>query len=322
MNILARTALRLARRSEAQSAFARDVIEGLSAPPKYLLAKHFYDAAGSRLFEEITALPEYYPTRTELGILRAHAAAIVGPVAPETALIEFGSGATTKVRVLLDAVPQIAAYVPVDISVEFLNGEAARLKRDFPRLEVLPVAADFTGLFDLPGMVRSRPLVGFFPGSTIGNFEPPAAAAFLRRAARILGPGSVLIVGVDLVKDAAVLDAAYDDAAGVTARFNRNILARINRELDGNFDLDAFTHRAFFDREHSRIEMHLVSQVRQQVRVAGRAFAFRAGETIHTENSYKYTLTGFATLARDAGWTQRAVFTDARNYFSVHALVL
>jgi dimethylhistidine N-methyltransferase len=224
------------------------------------------------------------------------------------------------VRVLLDAVPQIAAYVPVDISVEFLNGEAARLKRDFPRLEVLPVAADFTGLFDLPGTVRSRPLVGFFPGSTIGNFEPPAAAAFLRRAARILGPGSALIVGVDLVKDAGVLDVAYDDAAGVTARFNLNILARINRELDGNFDLDAFTHRAFFDRAHSRIEMHLVSQVRQQVRVGGHAFAFRAGETIHTENSYKYTLDGFAALARDAGWTHRAVFTDARNYFSVHAL--
>lgn len=320
MNILARTALRLARRSEASSAFARDVIEGLSAPQKYLLAKHFYDAEGSRLFEEITALPEYYPTRTELGILRAHAPAIVGPVAPETALIEFGSGATTKVRVLLDAVPQIAAYVPVDISVEFLNGEAARLKRDFPRLEVLPVAADFTGLFDLPGTVRSRPLIGFFPGSTIGNFEPPAAAAFLRRAARILGPGSALIVGVDLVKDSGVLDAAYDDAAGVTARFNLNILARINRELDGNFDLDAFTHRAFFDRAHSRIEMHLVSRVRQQVRVAGHAFAFRAGETIHTENSYKYTLDGFAALAGDAGWTHRAVFTDARNYFSVHAL--
>jgi dimethylhistidine N-methyltransferase len=320
MNILARTALRRARPAEAPSGFACDVIEGLSAPQKYLLAKHFYDAAGSRLFEEITALPEYYPTRTELGILRAHAAAIVGPVAPQTALIEFGSGATTKVRVLLDAVPQIAAYVPVDISVEFLNGEAARLKRDFPRLEVLPVAADFTGLFDLPVKVRARPRVGFFPGSTIGNFEPPAAAAFLRRAARILGPGSALVVGVDLVKDAAVLDAAYDDAAGVTARFNLNILARINRELDGNFDLDAFTHRAFFDREHSRIEMHLVSRVRQQVRVAGHTFAFGAGETIHTENSYKYTPSGFADLARGAGWTRRAVFTDADSYFSVHAL--
>jgi dimethylhistidine N-methyltransferase len=322
MSILAPISLRPDRHGDAPSAFALDVIEGLSAAQKYLLAKHFYDAAGSRLFEEITALPEYYPTRTELGILRAHAAAIVGPVAPETALIEFGSGATTKVRVLLDAVPQIAAYVPVDISVEFLNGEAARLKRDFPLLEVLPVAADFTGLFDLPRRVRARPLVGFFPGSTIGNFEPREAAAFLRRAAGILGPGSALIVGVDVVKDAAVLDAAYDDAAGVTARFNLNILARINRELDGNFDLDAFTHRAFFDREHSRIEMHLESRIRQQVRVAGRAFAFRAGETIHTENSYKYTLDGFAELARGAGWTRRAVFTDAKNYFSVHALTM
>jgi L-histidine Nalpha-methyltransferase len=320
MSIQFRTALRPARPLEAPSAFARDVIEGLSTPQKYLLAKHFYDAEGSRLFEEITALPEYYPTRTELGILRAHAAAIVGPVRPGTALVEFGSGATTKVRVLLGAVPQIAAYVPVDISVEFLNGEAARLKRDFPRLEVLPVAADFTGLFDLPGKVRARPLVGFFPGSTIGNFEPPAAAAFLRRAAGILGPSGTLIVGVDLVKDSAVLDAAYDDAAGVTARFNLNILARINRELDGDFDLDAFSHRAFFDREHSRIEMHLVSRGDQQVRVAGHAFAFRADETIHTENSYKYTREGFIALARDAGWTSRAVFTDAKDYFSVHAL--
>jgi L-histidine N-alpha-methyltransferase len=320
MSIQFRTALRPARRSEAPSAFARDVIEGLSTPQKYLLAKHFYDAAGSRLFEEITALPEYYPTRTELGILRAHAGAIVGPVRPGTALVEFGSGATTKVRVLLDAVPQIAAYVPVDISVEFLNGEAARLKRDFPLIEVLPVAADFTGLFDLPRRVRARALVGFFPGSTIGNFEPPAAAAFLRRAAAILGPNGALVVGVDLVKDSAVLDAAYDDAAGVTARFNLNLLARINRELNGDFDLDAFSHRAFFDREHARIEMHLVSRVDQKVRVAGHAFAFRAGETIHTENSYKYTRERFAALAADAGWTTRAVFTDAADYFSVHAL--
>jgi dimethylhistidine N-methyltransferase len=320
MSIQFRTAVRPARPLEAPSVFARDVIEGLSTPQKYLLAKHFYDAEGSRLFEEITALPEYYPTRTELGILRAHAAAIVGPVRPGTVLVEFGSGATTKVRVLLGAVPQIAAYVPVDISVEFLNGEAARLKRDFPRLDVLPVAADFTGLFELPRRVRARPLVGFFPGSTIGNFEPPAAAAFLRRAAGILGPNGALIVGVDLVKDSAVLDAAYDDAAGVTARFNLNILARINRELDGDFDLDTFSHRAFFDREHSRIEMHLVSRVDQKVRVAGHVFTFCAGETIHTENSYKYTREGFIALARDAGWTSRALFTDAKDYFSVHAL--
>jgi dimethylhistidine N-methyltransferase len=317
MSIQFRTA---PRPGEAPDAFARDVIEGLSTPQKYLLAKHFYDAEGSRLFEQITALPEYYPTRTELGILRAHAAAIVGPVRPGTALVEFGSGATTKVRVLLDAVPQIATYVPVDISVEFLNGEAARLKRDFPLIQVLPVAADFTGPFNLPRSVRPRPRVGFFPGSTIGNFELPAAAAFLRRAAAILGPNGALIVGVDLVKDSAVLDAAYDDAAGVTARFNLNILARINRELGGDFDLDAFSHRAFFDRAHSRIEMHLVSLIDQKVRVAGHAFAFRAGETIHTENSYKYTRASFAALAAGAGWTTRAVFTDAADYFSVHAL--
>ncbi|HXW23938.1 MAG TPA: L-histidine N(alpha)-methyltransferase, partial [Xanthobacteraceae bacterium] len=227
MDVIVRSTLGLDR--DEHETFLADVIAGLTDSPKRLGAKYFYDAAGSQLFEEITQLPEYYPTRTEMSILRAHAAAIVGPVAPGTALVEFGSGSTAKVRVLLDAAPSLAAYVPVDISAEFLGTEATRMQEDYPHLKVLPVAADFTGLFELPPPGRGRPLVGFFPGSTIGNFEPHETDAFLRRAARILGPSSRLIVGVDLVKDERVLHAAYNDAAGVTARFNLNVLTRINR---------------------------------------------------------------------------------------------
>ena len=302
------------------SAFARDVVAGLTARPKHLSPKYFYDEAGSRLFEEITRLPEYYPTRSELSILSARAADIAALLAPETALIEFGSGSTRKARLLLDAAPAIAAYVPVDISADWLSAEAARLASDYPRLKVLPIAADFTQSFRLPASLSSLARTGFFPGSTIGNFEVHQACAFLQHAARMLGPASLLIVGVDLVKDPATLNAAYDDAAGVTAKFNLNILARINRELDADFDLTRFSHQAFFNRERSRIEMHLASRVRQRVHVCGRGIEFRAGETIHTENSYKYTVESFGALARGAGWTPIAVWTDADNYFSVQVL--
>ena len=318
MDVILRSALGLDR--DEQETFLADVIAGLSDNPKRLGAKYFYDAAGSRLFEEITGLPEYYPTRTEMGILHRDAARLMGELAPGTALVEFGSGSTAKVRVLLDAAPSLAAYVPVDISAEFLGAEATRLQDDYPHLKVLPVAADFTGLFELPPQVRGRPLVGFFPGSTIGNFEPHEADAFLRRAARILGPSSRFIVGVDLVKDERVLHAAYNDAAGVTARFNLNVLTRINRELGADFDLDAFAHRAFFNSARSRIEMHLQSLARQQVRVARRTIPFRAGETIHTENSYKYTLDSFSALARGSGWTPLSAWTDSGANFSMHVL--
>jgi dimethylhistidine N-methyltransferase len=318
MEVTVRSALGLDR--DEHETFLADVIAGLTDNPKRLGAKYFYDAAGSQLFEEITRLPEYYPTRTEMGILRRDGARLMGELAPGTALVEFGSGSTVKVRVLLDAAPNLAAYVPVDISGEFLGAEATRLQDDYPHLKVLPVAADFTGLFDLPPQVRGRPLVGFFPGSTIGNFEPHETDAFLRRAARILGPASRFIVGVDLVKDEHVLNAAYNDAAGVTARFNLNVLTRINRELGADFDLAAFAHRAFYNPTRSRIEMHLESLVRQKIHVARRTIPFRAGETIHTENSYKYTRERFAAVAAAAGWTTRAVFTDPAQYFSVHAL--
>ena len=324
MAALARSVLRYSARHEAAASdsFADHVISGLGDSPKWLSAKYFYDAVGSDLFEEITQLPEYYPTRTELKILAENARAISAYIPLAAALVEFGTGSTRKARILLNAAPQAAAYVPVDISAEFLAQEAAAVRRDLPRIVVLPVTADFTRDFDLPGQIRNRPRVGFFPGSTIGNFEPQDAAEFLRQAGRILGAGATMIVGVDRIKDVAVLNAAYDDAAGVTARFNLNILRRMNRELDGDFDLAAFRHRAFYNVADHRIEMHLESLKAQTVTVAGRAFNFAKGETIHTENSYKYTVDSFRELASEAGWRPVATWTDANDYFAVHALKL
>ena len=305
--------------AELDSPFAQDVIAGLSERPKRLSPKYFYDEAGSRLFEEITELPEYYPTRAELSILRERAVEIARFIPRKAALIEFGSGSTRKVRILLDAAP-VEAYVPVDISAQMLQQEARDLQRDYPRLRVLPVAADFTMPFRLPGAINGFARVGFFPGSTIGNFEPHDASPFLDHARRMLGRRGTLIIGVDLIKDANILNDAYDDAAGVTARFNLNLLARINRELGADFDLGAFSHHAFYNTERHRVEMHLASCKRQSVRVAGRRFDFRTGETIHTESSYKYTIESFSALARGSGWTPAAVWTDAQGYFSVHAL--
>ena len=314
---------RIARQQPAteDSQFAHDVLAGLTARPKRLLPKYFYDQAGAQLFEEITALPEYYPTRCELAILHEHASEIAWLVPEGAALIEFGSGSSKKARILLAAAQQAAAYVPVDISTEMLTKEAQELRQDHPRIKVLPIETDFTKPFRLPAAVASMPRTGFFPGSTIGNFEPHEACSFLRHAGRILGKGAVLIIGVDLVKDTKILNAAYDDAAGVTAKFNLNLLTRINRELDGTFDLESFSHEAFYNSERHRIEMHLASKKRQKVRVCGRAIDFRAGETIHTENSYKYTLESFGALARGSGWTPAAVWTDKKKYFSVQALV-
>jgi L-histidine N-alpha-methyltransferase len=322
MTSLALRMIRSDSEEEARAVFARDVIAGLAATRKTLRPKYFYDEEGSRLFEEITRLPEYYPTRTELGILKKNGAAIASLIPAGGALVEFGAGSSVKIRTVLHALDKLEVYVPVDISAEFLVAQAGALQKDFPRLQVLPVAADFTRPFVLPKAAQARPRVGFFPGSTIGNFEPQEAESFLQHAARILGPGAHFIVGVDLIKDADVLHAAYNDAAGVTARFNLNLLVRINRELGADFDLDSFTHRAVFNRQRSRIEMHLVSRARQRVSVCGRKFHFEAGETIHTEYSYKYTLSGFGALASRAGWTPVRAWTDAHNYFSVHALAL
>jgi dimethylhistidine N-methyltransferase len=320
-------ALARSRRTQPQAAvnseFEADVVGGLAASPKRVAAKYFYDGAGSQLFERITEQPEYYPTRSEIGILRERAADIAKFVPQGAALVEFGSGSSKKARILLRALPSLAAYVPVDICGEMIEQEAAELRPDFPGLQVLPVTADITQEFALPEAARAAPVrAGFFPGSTIGNFEPHEAAAFLRNAAKILGQGATLIVGVDLIKDASVLNAAYNDKAGVTARFNLNLLTRINRELGGTFKLDSFEHHAFYNRERNRVEMHLASLKRQKVKVAGDAFDFRAGETIHTENSYKYSIDSLGALARGAGWQPAAVWTDDAKFFSIQAFTL
>src|SRR6202790_2636271 len=244
---------------EQTSAFAGAVIDDLSQHPKRLSPKYFYDVTGSELFEQITLLPEYYPTRTELSILRDRGNAISATVPTGAALVEFGAGATTKVRLLLKQCA-FGAYVPVDISGDFLKAQADALRQDFPGLAVYPVAADFTAAFALPEAIASMPKVGFFPGSTLGNFEPHEACAFLRSAQEILGPGALMVIGVDLEKDERVLYEAYNDRAGVTARFNLNVLHRINRELGGNFDISAFKHRAIYNRDRHRIEMHLISR--------------------------------------------------------------
>lgn len=320
MNVHAAAATTAHRFDDQTSAFAADVIDDLSRQPKRLSPKYFYDVAGSELFEQITLLPEYYPTRTELSILRDRGGAISAIVPDGAALVEFGAGATTKARLLLNQCA-LRAYVPVDISGDFLNGQADALRRDFPGLGVHPVTADFTAPFALPEAIAEMPKVGFFPGSTLGNFEPHEASAFLRSARDILGQDAQMVIGVDLEKDERVLYDAYNDSAGVTARFNLNVLVRINRELGGNFDLSAFRHRAIYNRDRHRIEMHLIARKAQNVRVLGRNFSFRAGESIHTESSYKYSVERFAALARGAGWTPRESWTDAASMFSVHALV-
>ena len=314
---------RISPQDTATAAFEADVLDGLSAKPKRVAPKYFYDAEGSLLFERITELPEYYPTRCEMQILRERAGEIGKLVPSGSALVEFGSGSSKKARILLRAAPPLTAYVPVDICGEMIEQEAAELRPDFAGLKVLPVTADITQIFPLPGPAKAAPVrVGFFPGSTIGNFEPHEAAAFLRNAARILGSGATLIVGADLIKPVEVLNAAYNDAEGVTARFNLNLLARINRELGGTFKLDAFEHHAFYNRERHRVEMHLASLKRQKVKVAGETVEFRAGETIHTENSYKYSIESLSALARGAGWWPLAVWTDVRKYFSIQAFTL
>jgi dimethylhistidine N-methyltransferase len=311
------------RLASQASEFETDVLEGLRTIPKHVPAKYFYDGAGSQLFERITELPEYYPTRCEIGILRNQGADIAKLIPQGAALVEFGSGSSKKARILLSAAPKLAVYVPVDICGEMIEQEAIELRADFPDLKVLPVTADICKPFELPEEAKKAAVrIGFFPGSTIGNFEPHEASSFLRNAANILGRGPTIIVGVDLIKSADVLNAAYNDAQGVTAQFNRNLLTRINRELGGTFQLSTFEHHAFYNRERHRIEMHLASLKRQKVRIAGETIEFRAGETIHTENSYKYSVESLAALARGVGWFPLAAWTDTRKFFSIQAFKL
>jgi dimethylhistidine N-methyltransferase len=300
-----------------RAAFEADVLAGLAAPQKAIPPKYFYDAEGSCLFEAICGLAEYYPTRTEIGLLRSVAPQVAALIPPGAALVEFGSGASVKTRLVLDAAPQIAVYAPIDISRAALAAAAEALRKDYPRLVVAPLAEDFTRALSLPSAARGRPVVGFFPGSTIGNFTPDEAKVFLAGARGLLGAGARLLVGVDLVKDAGTLVAAYDDALGVTAAFNKNLLVRINRELGADFDLDAFAHRALWNAAESRIEMRLESLRAQTVRVAGETFRFARGETLHTENSYKFTVDGFTDLAAGAGWRLEQSWTSPEPEFAL-----
>ncbi len=286
----------------ATELFRKDVLAGLSARRKSLPTKYLYDEAGSHLFEAICDLPEYYLTRVETALLKAIAPDLRAAIPKDAALVELGSGASLKTRILLDAAPQIAAYVPVDISPSALEAAAASLADDFPTLAIVPVEADFTKNLHLPPEATARPCVGFFPGSTIGNFSPDDAVELLTSAHDALGADARFILGADLAKRTDILIPAYDDAQGVTASFNRNLLTRINSELDADFNLDAFKHRAVWNEKESRIEMHLVSEADQSVHIAGETVNFAPGETIHTENSYKYTYAMLAELAARAGW--------------------
>ena len=300
--------------------FARDVAEGLAQAQKSLPCRYFYDARGSELFEDITALEEYYPTRTEAAILRDHAAEIAVGTPPGACLIEFGSGSSAKTEILLDALPQLAAYVAIDVSDSALNEARERLAQRYQGLRVECVVADFGADFTMPRDLLDAPRLGFFPGSTIGNFEPAQAQTLLAHFARTLGRRSRLVIGVDLEKDPAILLPAYDDAAGVTAAFNLNLLARINRELSADFDLGAFAHESRWNGQEGRVEMHLVSLRDQSVRVCGRGFDFARGESIHTENSHKWKIDRFSAMARRADWTTGAVWRDSAALFSVHEL--
>jgi dimethylhistidine N-methyltransferase len=308
-------------RTPAAAALRDEVLAGLRATRKTLHPKLFYDAAGAALFERITTLPEYYPTRTELAILRARAPEVAALAGPRAALVEYGSGAGAKVRLLLDAFAAAgtpaAAYVPIDISREQLAHVAAELAADYPGVPVRPVCADYTGAVHVPDLPRRARRVAFFPGSTIGNFHPTEAAAFLRRVRRTVGPDGALVLGVDRRKDARVLEAAYDDAAGVTAAFNRNVLTRLNRELGADFDLARFRHRAVWNDAASRIEMHLESVDAQVVHVAGEAVRFARGETVWTESSYKYDRPRLDRLVVEGGFEPTRLWTDPDDRFWV-----
>lgn len=300
-----------------QSQFEHDVMVGLGRARKALPSQYFYDAIGSDLFEQITELPEYYPTRTEIRILHDCASQIADRTLDGTVLVEFGSGSSLKTDILLAACPAITRYVPIDVSHASLTLAAARLAVAFPSLRVEPVLGDFTANVVLPSDVQDLPKLGFFPGSTLGNFENDTAVALLTSFRKLLGPGARFIIGADLRKSPDILIPAYNDAAGVTADFNLNLLARINRELGGNFDLSQFAHSATYEPETGRINMYLVSQTDQFVRVCDRRFHFETGERVHTEISQKYDVTGLQKLAARAGWMPCSVWTDARSLFSV-----
>ena len=300
----------------ADPAFRADVLNGLAARPRAIPARWFYDRRGSELFEAITDLPEYYPTRTEMGILRAHAGDVAALAGPGRAVVEFGSGSSTKTPILLRAVDP-SAYVPIDISGDFLRQSSAGIAAAFPGLPVLPLEGDFMKPLALPAQVAGLPKLGFFPGSTIGNMAPLASTDLLRTMRASLGEGAMLLIGMDRVKDEDVLVRAYDDAQGVTAAFNMNLLERINRELDGTIPIDRFRHVARWNDGRSRIEMHLEAQDDLAFTIERRPFAIARGETIHTENSHKYGPRDARLLLRAGGWTPIAEWTDKGEQFAL-----
>lgn len=295
------------------------VLQGLTRRPRRIPPKFFYDEKGSRLFDAICDLPEYYPTRTEMAILQACASELSGLIGQDATLIELGSGASRKIRLLLEAL-RPRHYAGLDISQAFLHDSVSRLARDYPWLETHAVCADFSEEFDLPVFAESERRVLFFPGSTIGNFEPHDALALLQRLRRVAQPNGGLLIGVDLKKDPRILHNAYNDSQGITAAFNLNLLKRVRGELGATLNVDGFRHRAFYNEGPGRIEMHLVSRGRQEIQVLGRSFYFERGDSIHTENSYKYSIEQFQSLARGAGFYPRQVWTDLAGHFSVHYL--
>jgi dimethylhistidine N-methyltransferase len=304
-----------------QESIRDEVLRGLSRPQKELPPKLFYDERGSQLFDQITELDEYYPTRTELLITQTYAGEIAERLGPGCLLVEYGSGSSLKTRLLLDSLPSLAGYMPVDISAEYLAQAAAALALRYPQIDIQPICADYTADFQLPlPDTAPRRTAVYFPGSTIGNLHPDEAVRLMAQMRRLAGRDGALLIGADLQKDRAVLERAYNDAAGVTAAFNLNMLARLNRELDATFDLELFEHRAVYNQQRHRIEMHLISLRQQLVQVAGLPFPFAAGESILTECSYKYTMWSFADLAFRAGLMVRKVWTDPQELFSLQYL--
>jgi dimethylhistidine N-methyltransferase len=304
-----------------QASLRDAVLHGLAARPKTIPPKFFYDQRGSELFDAICEVPEYYPTRTEIALLQNHAREIAGLIGPQCLLIELGSGASKKVRLLLEAL-QPSAYLGIDISRDFLLQSTRQLALDYPWLDVHAACADFSRELAFPGLATECRKLAFFPGSSIGNFEPGDAITLLERLATILGPGGALLIGVDLKKDTRILNAAYNDAQGVTAAFNLNLLERIRNELDTTLRPRNFYHQAFYQSDRGRIEMHLASRCSQRIQVAHRWFEFAEGETIHTDNSYKYSVTEFQSLAAAAGYRPARVWLDEAGLFSVHFLTL
>lgn len=309
---------------EESNAFLDDVVQGLSQPQKQLACKYFYDERGSKLFDAICRLDEYYPTRTETALLETYARDIAGLIGSGVCLIEYGCGSLVKTRLLIDALDRPALFVPIDISEDHLLRSAKELAEDYRDLDVLPQVADFSRALALPEKMNGKDAkrVGFFPGSTIGNFDHEAAVEFLQSVSETVGEGGGLLIGVDLKKDTDILIRAYDDAQGVTAAFNLNVIERINRELGGDFDVSAFRHRALYNAREGRIEMYLVSLKRQTVNIQGYEFAFAEGETIHTENSYKYHIEEFETLANTAGFASGKTWVDEDKLFSLHYLTV